>query len=231
MYDSQSNIRTESDHAHNLHLDSLVVPYKRLSDAEERANAITHGMACFLAIVASLYVMLTQTMTLPVTIGFVVYAASLALVFFLSTVSHVVTDPDRLHRSRSWDQGAIYLLIAGTYTPGIVAFANPTVKIWLLAIMWLLAGFGFLLKVVARYQVHSIDTWTYIALGWLPALVLAPGVPRTYFWWMLAGGIAYSLGVVFLINDQKIRFFHAVWHVLVIVAAAIHFCAICLLAL
>lgn len=231
MPESESKVSDNESTEHHGPLESLVVPYKRLSDAEELANAITHGSACVMAIIASAYVFATLPMTLATMIGFGVYAFSLALVFFLSTLSHVVTEPDRLHRMRAWDQGAIYLLIAGTYTPGVVAFATPSVRVWLLAAIWMLAGFGFVSKVIVRHQIHSIDTWTYIALGWFPAIVLAPGVSLDYFLWMLAGGIAYSIGVAFLVNDQKVLHFHAVWHLLVIVAAAIHFWAIYTLAL
>ncbi|MEZ6089417.1 MAG: hemolysin III family protein [Pirellulaceae bacterium] len=230
MPDPQTKVSQGPSPEHHL-LDSMVVPYQRLSDAEELANAITHGLACLMAIVASAYVFATVPMATSTAIGFGVYAFSLALVFFLSTLSHVVTEPERLHRMRAWDQGAIYLLIAGTYTPGVVAFADARVRDWLLAAIWLLAGFGFISKVIVRHQVHSIDTWTYIALGWFPAIVLAPGVSLDYFLWMLAGGIAYSVGVAFLMNDKKVLHFHAVWHLLVIVAAAIHFWGIRILAL
>lgn len=209
----------------------MIVPYQRLSDGEERANAITHGGGCVAAIVASGLVVATHPMSTPALIGFLVYSASLAFVFLMSTLSHVVTTPKRLHQMRAWDQGAIYLLIAGTYTPGVVAFASPNVCPWLLTGLWLLAFFGFFSKVVGKHQVHAIDTWTYIALGWFPAMILAPGVTLDYFLWMLAGGLAYSLGVCFLLNDSKVRYFHAVWHLLVMLAAAIHYYAIVLLAL
>ncbi|QDV68481.1 hemolysin-III related [Rosistilla carotiformis] len=211
--------------------EALIVPYQRLSAGEELANAITHGSGCIAAIVATTWVVATHPMPPAVMIGFLVYAVSLAFVFLMSTLSHVVTDPQRLHLLRAWDQGAIYLLIAGTYTPGVVAFAGPSVRPWLLLAIWLLAGFGFLSKVVGKHQVHAIDTWTYIALGWFPAMILAPGVTLDYFLWMLAGGLAYSLGVCFLLNDSKVRYFHAIWHLLVIAAAAIHYYAIYSLAL
>ncbi|WP_417737055.1 PAQR family membrane homeostasis protein TrhA [Rosistilla oblonga] len=224
---------TPDEPASPLHIphDALIVPYERLSDGEELANAITHGSGCAAAIAATAWVVATHPMPTAVLIGFLVYAASLAFVFLMSTLSHVVTRPDRLHLLRSWDQGAIYLLIAGTYTPGVVAFAGPAVRPWLLLAIWLLAGFGFLSKVVGKHQIHAIDTWTYIALGWLPAMILAPGVTLDYFLWMLAGGLAYSLGVCFLLNDSKVRYFHAVWHLLVMLAAAIHYYAIYSLAL
>lgn len=220
-----SNTEPDADQ-HILEPDALVAHYVKLSDGEERANAITHGVACLFAVVTSTWVLSKQPMAAPVLIGFCVYATSLALVFFLSTLSHIATTPQRLHQLRAWDQGAIYLLIAGTYTPGVVAFADPAVQPWLLGVIWLLAGFGFYSKVIAKHQVHSIDTWTYIALGWFPAIILARGVTMSYFLWMLAGGFAYSLGVYFLLNDQKVRYYHAVWHILVVVAAAIHFYAI-----
>ncbi|WP_218934734.1 PAQR family membrane homeostasis protein TrhA [Rosistilla ulvae] len=228
---SEPESHDEETPPYHLSHDALIVPYERLSDGEELANAITHGSGCAAAIIATGWVVATHPMSPAVLIGFLVYAASLAFVFLMSTISHVVTDPARLHLARAWDQGAIYLLIAGTYTPGVVAFAGSGIRPWLLLAIWLLAGFGFFSKVVGKHQVHAIDTWTYIALGWFPAMVLAPGVTLDYFLWMLAGGLAYSLGVCFLLNDSKVRYFHAVWHLLVIVAAAIHYYAIYSLAL
>lgn len=210
---------------------AFVTQYVKLSDSEERVNAITHGVACAIAALTSTWVLATQTLPTATMIGFAVYSASLVLVFLLSTLSHIAVAPDRLHQLRAWDQGAIYLLIAGTYTPGVLAFAEPTIAYWLLGAIWILAIFGFCSKVVVKHRVHSIDTWTYIALGWLPSMVLARGVTQDYLLWMLAGGLAYSIGVYFLLNDLKVRYYHAIWHILVVIAAAIHYYAICTLAL
>lgn len=198
-----------------------------LSDAEELANAISHGLACFGALSASGYVAATHTFSSSLgQLGFAAYAASLIAVFFASSLSHVVREPERLHRWRAWDQGAIYLLIAGTYTPGIIAFCSSLTKGPALVLVWSLAAFGFYSKVIARHRVYGVATINYLALGWLPALILCPQVSRSFFLWLLAGGLVYSAGVWFLVNDHRVKFFHLVWHLFVITAAGIHFYAI-----
>lgn len=204
----------------------------RLSDAEELANAITHGVACVGAALATLFVLASMTFSGDVSrVSFLVYGCSLVLVFVMSTLSHVVRDPQRLDRVRAWDQGAIYLLIAGTYTPGITAFAEGGMANGLLLFVWGVGAIGFYSKVFAGYRVNSITTVTYLLLGWVPAMFLLPIVPFEYFLWLLAGGVCYSAGVVFLLNDRRVRFFHAGWHLWVMLAAAIHFYAICSMAI
>jgi len=132
---------------------------------------------------------------------------------------------------RSWDQGAIYLLIAGTYTPGIIAFCPNWAAAGLLTLVWSLATYGFYCKVIAQKRLNSVTTATYLALGWGPAMVLVPFVPRVFFLWLLAGGILYSIGVVFLLNDHRVKYFHAAWHLWVIAAAAAHYFAISTMAI
>ncbi len=204
----------------------------RRSDEEELVNAATHGLGCIVAAIASTYVLVTQVFSSSATrIGFCVYAIALVFLFAMSTLSHMVQEPKRLTLARSWDQGAIYLLIAGTYTPGIIAFCAKTNAIGLLAFVWIMATYGFYYKVIAKKQVNSITTATYLALGWGPAMFLIGNVTQEYFLWLLAGGVLYSIGVVFLINDRRVKFFHAAWHLWVIAAAATHFFAICMMAI
>lgn len=199
----------------------------RLSDEEESANAATHGTGCVVALAASIFVLATQTFSSSTSrFGFVLYASTLIFLFAMSTLSHIVREPKRLTQMRAWDQGAIYLLIAGTYTPGIIAFCPQLTAVGLLVLVWSLATYGFYCKVIAKKRVNSVTTATYLALGWGPALFLIPCVPREYFLWLLAGGILYSIGVVFLINDHRVKYFHAGWHLWVIAAAAAHFFAI-----
>lgn len=200
----------------------------RLSDPEELGNAITHGAAFVGAAIAWAYVIVThEFLTGPAKLGFIIYGISLMLVFLFSTLSHIVREPNALNRMRAWDQGTIYLLIAGTYTPGIVSHHHGWPRIGILAGIWAIALFGFYSKVIAKYRVNAVTTATYLLLGWLPAMFLLPKITMTFFLWLLAGGVCYSLGVVFLVNDRRVPFFHVVWHLFVALAASIHFYAIC----
>jgi hemolysin III len=117
----------------------------------------------------------------------------------------------------------IYAMISGTYTPIAYYFAPPDIRLPLLCAIWIAAGLGFLGKVAFRHRVNSIGTITYLLLGWLPAIPLAGHVPTPLIWCMFVGGILYTIGVVFLVNDAKIKYLHALWHLSVISAAACHY--------
>ncbi len=206
--------------------------FARLTDEEELANAAIHGFACLAACIATAYGLLQWEFDgLPSRLGFLTYGLSSILVFAMSTLSHIEKEPRRLNIFRAWDQGAIYLFIAGTYTPGVIAFSGGWFSRGLLLFVWCVAFFGFYRKVFARHQIHKGTAATYLLLGWVPALCLLTVVPLQFFLWLLAGGICYSIGVIFLLNDRRIRFFHAGWHLAVTVAAAVHGYAICTMAI
>lgn len=199
----------------------------RLSDAEEFVNALTHGLGCAVAVVAAAWVSLNADfVNASQQLSFILYATSLVVVLLMSTLSHCVRTPDKLRRLRAWDQGTIYLLIAGTYSPGILAFAEGWFAPSLLAFVWSVAILGFYTKVFAERRINAVSTLTYLLLGWVPALCLVTVVPRVYFLWLLGGGLCYSIGVIFLIYDRRVRYFHAAWHLWVLIAAAVHFYAI-----
>ncbi len=121
----------------------------------------------------------------------------------------------------------IFLLIAGTYTPfGVTCLTGWWHVVTFL--MWGIALAGFFSKVAFSHRVDSVAVWVYIALGWLPIVTvprfLALGITRV-LWLMVAGGLAYSLGSIFLLNDQRARFFHVGWHVSVILGSVLHYWA------
>lgn len=198
-----------------------------LSVAGERAAVATHGTACVLSIVAlvSLWLHPAQP-TLGQTIAASVYAIAMLAVYVCSTMSHAVMEPRRRNRWRAWDQGVIYGLIAGTYTPFIES-CSPAGWRWpLLAAVWCAAVLGFVSKVMVQHRVNGISTVTYLLLGWLPAIPLVGGTPNECLFWMVAGGLAYTFGVLFLVNDGRHTYFHAVWHLLVMAGSGLHFIAV-----
>jgi len=198
------------------------------SDADELANSLTHGTGLLLSLAGAVVIVpATLPANLGVQLAVISYIASLVAVYGCSTMSHAVQSMAQKHRLRAWDQGIIYFLIVGTYTPFVAVYLPPVQAALLVAVLWLAAGFGFWSKVVANHRINAFSAWSYIALGWLPALALIGRVPFGCVMWMALGGISYTVGTVFLMLDSRVSFFHAVWHILVILASACHFYAIC----
>ena len=190
---------------------------------QEIINALTHGVGCVVGLVAGTYVLLfVQTSATKAFLAFTVYLVSLVTLYCFSALSHGCFD-HRRDRFRAWDQGAIYLLIAGTYTPFICVDLSTSGQVALLVAIWVAALIGFYSKVFAQFQINSVSTVTYLLLGWLPAFPLSGHVSADCFRWITIGGVCYSIGVVFLLLDRKIHFFHTIWHLWVMVASACHF--------
>jgi hemolysin III len=130
---------------------------------------------------------------------------------------------------RILDQAIIFLLIVGTYTPFALAFLRTGWWLGLLIAMWAVALIGFVSKVLYAHRVDSVSVAIYLALGWTPIIAgwpLTGLVPARALWWMLIGGLCYTLGAVFLLLDRRVEHFHAVWHLLVIAGSGWHFLAI-----
>jgi hemolysin III len=206
---------------------------RKLSRAEELANALTHGVGLVLSITGAIVMAMTVLRQGDAwrVVGCAVYLASLVAVFATSTLSHSCSTPRWRDVFRALDQGFIYLLIAATYTPFSLAYLRTAPWWLLLGAIWALALWGFLAKVAFAHRVEAVSIWPCMLLGWMP-IISVPSfvgvVPLAAFWWMLVGGACYTLGTVFLIHDAKVRHFHAVWHLLVIAGSSCHFLAILL---
>jgi hemolysin III len=194
---------------------------------EEWANGLSHAIGWALSVIGTVTLLrhVFQGGSPAEIASCIAYGGSLVGVYSASTLSHWVRSPDWKHWFRSWDQGLIYLLIAGTYTPIAVAYLDGWWHLITVA-MWTLAAGGFISKVALRHRVEGITLWLYLAMGWLPILGLPhlwTVAPSGLLLLMLAGGIAYTLGSVLLINDHRARYLHTGWHVFVILGSAIHF--------
>jgi hemolysin III len=204
----------------------------RLSQSEELANSITHGIGFVLSLMGAVVMTTVYGTDDPWRIaGCSIYLTSLIAVYAMSTLSHVVTEPRRRSFFRALDQGAIYLLVAATYTPFSMAYLHTTQWWILLGLVWLVALWGFASKVVLRHRLESVSMWPCIILGAMP-FVAIPTLVSTLsvaaLWWMMLGVACYIVGLVFWLNDRKVRHFHAVWHILVIAGSASHFTGILL---
>jgi len=199
--------------------------------AEERANALTHGLGLALGIVGVAVLMkrvLAGGSDWNV-LGCGMYSASLLSVYAASTLSHALRGPRIKEFFAIVDTAVIYLLIAGTYT----AFALHYLRggwWWLLtAAIWGVAITGFLCKILRPDGRGPLSVSVYVLLGWLPAVAIKPLfeiLPETAMWLIVAGGLWYTVGTIFIVFDEKVRYFHAVWHTFVVAGSCSHYAAI-----
>ena len=209
----------------------MVLPERPQTAAEELANAVSHGLGLLLAL-ASLPVVVefaARHGSLVKLVGVSVFSATMILVYFASALYHALP-PGRAKRwCNTLDHVAIYLFIAGSYTP--VALGRlPDGPGWtLLGLVWALAVIGALLKITRRLVNPLLSTTLYVAMGWLAVFAAGPvlrDLPPGVLTWLLAGGLAYLVGVVFFVLDSRLRFGHFVWHLFVLAGSACHFLAV-----
>lgn len=199
----------------------------------ELANIVTHAIGCLLSIAAG-GILITRSVIYGdawrVT-GCVVFSAALVAVYAVSTLSHWAKHARFRHWMRTLDQALIYVLIAASYTPFGLAYLRSGWWWLFLGVMWAGALGGFVSKLFFFHQIDAVSVWSYILLGWMPMIpaVLGIGlVPLPALGWLLAGGLFYTLGTVFLILDLQRYHFHAVWHLWVIAGSTCHFLSVLL---
>ena len=195
--------------------------------SQEAVNSWTHGLGFLLSLPAGYFlVRLGMEHRQQVVLACLTYSLSLTAMYLFSTLSHSIREPGLRHRVRALDQGFVYTLIAGTFTPFIVSYLDGVTRIGLLAFVWIAAATGFYSKVFAKHRVNNMTSVTYILLGWVPAMILGWSVSWACFGTMAIGGVLYTAGVYFLQNDHRAWYYHAIWHSLVILASVSHYVAI-----
>ncbi len=199
---------------------------------DEIANLITHGIGFLISLAAAGYLMQSVAGRSPSLIAAcAIYVASLMLVYGSSTLSHLFYDLQWRKRFRSLDQASIFLLIAGTCTPLGVMYLNHGSWQWLLVSMWFLATIG-IGRVVHVRDLSRTDKSLYGLMGFLPVVGLGEmsrQAPENVIFWVIAGGACYTLGTLFLCWSTRVRYSHAVWHLLVMSGSACHYWAILLM--
>ena len=199
----------------------------------EVANSITHGLGFVLSLPAAAYIMQLALRTGDAwhIAGCAIYALTLMGVYLASTLSHVVSEPKWKHFFRQCDQGAIYLFIAGTFTPFAFNYVRDGFWVLIPIAVWAIALAGCFSKLFLARRIHGVELPVFIMLGWLPGLSaphVAHVIPLEVLWWMVGGGICYTAGTWFLKNDHRAWWMHSIWHLLVIAGSAMHFAAIVL---
>lgn len=197
--------------------------------SEELANSMTHGVGLVAAIAGGVNLVAAALAggDLWQTIGCCVFALTLALLYGASTLYHSVQDDQTRHLYRIGDHSCIYLLIAGTYTPFLVTFMRGTLGYSLLGLVWALAALGVANKIRTGCN-GAFSTLTYVAMGWIVLLAVKPAltmIPTGALAWLLAGGISYTAGVWFFVQDKK-PYYHAIWHLFVLGGSTCHFMAV-----
>src|SRR5215213_5591827 len=198
---------------------------------ERIANSITHGAGLVASIIALPLLVVSSRRggdALQVA-GAVTFGLSLVLLYAASTVYHSFPQTPSTRILRVIDHSAIYILIAGSYTPFMLGPLRGTLGYSLLAIVWLMAGVGIVMKMRRGFGHPILTVAPYIAMGWRCAVATKPliaAVGPAGFWWLLAGGLCYTGGVVFYATDHRVRYGHAVWHLFVLAGSTCHFFAV-----
>ena len=193
-------------------------------------NSVSHliGAAAALAGTALLLVLAAQDGDARKVVAFSVYGASLFLLYLMSTLYHGLGGRAKA-AFRVLDHQAIYLLIAGTYTPFALLTLRGEVGWWLFGAIWSMAVIGMLLDVLQRKGRRIIPLLIYLAMGWLVVLALDPllaALPAQGMRWLVAGGIFYTSGIVFYVMDHRYHWAHGVWHLFVLAGSVSHYFAI-----
>jgi hemolysin III len=197
---------------------------------EEIANSVTHGMGLLASLAAA-----------PVMIGVAarshdawrvvtasLYATTLVLLYAASTIYHALPEvhlPSAKQLFKRLDHAAIYLLIAGTYTPFLLVNLRGPWGWTLFGVIWGLAALGITLKsVFGAHRLPALSTTVYVAMGWLAVIAVKPmlaHVPHAALVWVAVGGMCYTLGVVFYVW-HRLRYHHAIWHLFVLAGSVAH---------
>ncbi len=198
---------------------------------EEPANSISHGLGLVAAIAAVpvLVVGAVRDGGAADVVGAAIFGATMVLLYLASTLYHALP-PGRAKRVfKVLDHCAIFLLIAGTYTPFTLGVLHGAWGWSLFGVVWGVAVTGIVLKSVFGTRYPALSIGLYLAAGWLVVIAAGPLIrelPWAGLMWLVAGGLAYTVGVVFFAIDARVRYAHLVWHLFVVAGTACHFVAV-----
>lgn len=197
---------------------------------EEIANTVTHGIGLLLSIAGFVVLLVLAILRGSAwhIVACSIYGATLICLYSASTLYHAVVSPRLKRALKVFDHSAIYLLIAGTYTPFLLLNLRGAWGWSLLGVIWSLALAGILLKFWFVDHWEHASTAVYVLMGWLVVIATKPvlaQVPSTTLLWLLAGGLCYSTGVIFY-AWKRLPYNHAVWHVFVMAGSTCHYFAV-----
>ena len=198
---------------------------------EELANAISHGVALLgsIAAVPILVVGAVREGGVAGVVGASLFGATMLLLYLASTIYHALSAGKAKRVFMIVDHCAIFLLIAGTYTPFTLGVLRGSWGWSLFGIVWSLALLGILLKIILGTRYQGLSTCLYLAMGWLVVVAAQPmlnAVAIPGLLWLLAGGLAYTMGVAFFLIDRRVPYAHFGWHLFVVAGSFCHFVAV-----
>ena len=211
--------------------DELRVSPKRMQSAgEELANSISHGIGLCAALIGAPILLLEARRSSPgFFLGTLIFAVTLSMLYLGSTLYHAWPQTRGKSVLRTLDHSAIFLLIAGTYTPFTLGPLRGSWGSTMLALIWALAIFGVILKATRGASRHpKLGMTLYLGTGWLALIAVRPmmlAIPFAALFWLVAGGVAYTTGVLFFVNE-RLRYSHFIWHLFVLLGSSCHFLAV-----
>jgi hemolysin III len=204
--------------------------YRQQSLGEEIANSISHGVGFLGALIITPVLIIAAVPSGAAGIvGASIFGATMMMLYLSSTLYHAFPHSRTKRVFQIFDHGAIFLLIAGTYTPFTLSVLQGTWGWTLFSIVWSLATFGVVLKSVGGAGTNRLSIALYLGMGWLAVLAVKPlwnSLPGWGIFWLLAGGVMYTAGVLFFVYDHRIRYSHFIWHLFVLAGTACHVVAI-----
>ncbi len=197
---------------------------------EEILNVISHGIGLLLSIAALVLLVVFASLegTTWHIVSFAIYGASLIVLYSASTLYHYVQHPELRRKLNIFDHAAIYILIAGTYTPFTLIVLKGWVGWTIFGFSWGLAIIRVILKLFYTGEYDKISTLAYVLMGWLIIFAIKPlvgNLPFKGLMWLLSGGVAYTVGAL-LYSIKSIRYNHAIFHIFVLFGSFSHFIAI-----
>jgi len=215
----------------SMRLQRLLMEQRPQTLGEEIANSVSHGIGFLLAVAALPVLLSTCAERGGEPLDFMaatVFAATMMLLYLVSAVYHALPTGRIKQIFNRFDHAAIYLFIAGSYTPFALGALRGGLGWTLFSLVWVLATMGALAKLLNRLSHPLMSTGLYIAMGWLAVFAAGPLLERVSpqgLTLLLAGGVAYTLGAVVFLLDSRVRYAHFVWHLFVMGGSTCHFFA------
>lgn len=207
------------------------IPKREQSRAEETANAASHGIALLAVLVGApiLAVRAVQYGDPGFVVGTSIFSGTAITLYLSSTLYHILPTGKSKRIFRLIEHSAIYLLIAGTYTPFTLGLLRGAWGWAIFGAVWGLAVAGIALTLFSKYAHPILATGLYLVMGWLVVVAVQPLVarmPAAGLLWLLAGGLSYTTGVAFFATDSRLQYGHLIWHLFVIAGTTFHYFAV-----